>query len=79
MATVNKFQDLECWKAGREFRLIVSAFCKKFPDFEKYVLTSQLLRSSRSVCDNIAEGFGRITIKKIVSFAAKPEARCTKP
>jgi four helix bundle protein len=59
MATVNKFQDLECWKAGREFRLIVSAFCKKFPDFEKYVLTSQLLRSSRSVCDNIAEGFGR--------------------
>jgi len=58
MATIEKFQDLECWKMGGEFRILVSQFCKQFPDFEKYVLVSQLLRSSRSVYDNIAEGFG---------------------
>jgi four helix bundle protein len=59
MATINSFRDLECWKEGRNFRLMIREYSKHFPDFEKYSLTSQVIRSSRSVCDNIAEGFGR--------------------
>lgn len=30
---------------------------KTFPDDEKFVLTSQMRRSSRSVCSNIGEGY----------------------
>ena len=30
---------------------------KRFPDSEKYGLTSQIRRSSRSVCSNIGEGY----------------------
>jgi four helix bundle protein len=36
---------------------------KQFPESEKYSLTSQIIRSTRSVCANIAEGFGRRTFQ----------------
>jgi four helix bundle protein len=48
----------------------------KFPIEEKYALTSQLRRSSRSVSDNIAEGYGRFIIKKIFSFVELQEVHC---
>lgn len=60
MSTIHSFEDLECWKASREIRVFVSKnIIPKFPIEEKYALTSQLRRSSRSVSDNIAEGYGR--------------------
>jgi four helix bundle protein len=60
MGNINSFEDLECWKASRELRMFVSRdIIPKFPLDEKFALTSQLRRSSRSVGDNIAEGFGR--------------------
>jgi len=58
MSTINSFEELECWKAAREIRLFVSRkVLKKLPKDEQYDLHSQLRRSSRSVSDNIAEGF----------------------
>jgi len=60
VSTINSFEELECWKAARELRLFVfERVLKKLPNDEKYDLHSQLRRSSRSVSDNIAEGFGR--------------------
>ena len=60
MGSINSFEDLECWKASRDLRRYVSSeIIPKFPIDEKYALTSQLRRSSRSIGDNIAEGFGR--------------------
>jgi len=60
MSTINSFEDLECWKAATELRRYVSKnITSKFPADERYALTSQLRRSSRSVSDNISEGFGR--------------------
>ncbi len=60
MGSINSFEDLECWKASRDIRTFVSTeIIPKFPNDEKYALTSQLRRSSRSIGDNIAEGFGR--------------------
>lgn len=55
------FKDLNCWKEGRELRKMVSDFVKRLPDSEKYLLTSQLLRASRSITNNISEGYGRYT------------------
>ena len=60
MSSLQSFEDLNCWKAATEIRLYVSKnILPKFPSDEKFALTSQLRRSSRSVSDNIAEGYGR--------------------
>lgn len=56
---MNSFEELECWKKSAELRKDISALVKSFPTFEKYALSSQMIRCSRSVTNNIAEGFGR--------------------
>ena len=55
------FKELNCWQEGRVLRNQVSELTKRFPDVEKYQLTSQFIRASRSVTNNIAEGYGRYT------------------
>jgi four helix bundle protein len=60
VAQINSFEDLECWKAATELRRYVSKrILPKFPPDEKFALTNQLRRSSRSISDNISEGYGR--------------------
>ncbi|MAB38834.1 MAG: four helix bundle protein [Aequorivita sp.] len=68
MADVNSFEDLNCWKMGRELRNEVKDLIKTFPDFEKYELVSQMRRSSRSVTHNISEGYGRFHYKENIQF-----------
>lgn len=53
------FESLEAWKSARELRQAISKMVKKFPEHEANKLTDQILRSSRSVSANIAEGYGR--------------------
>lgn len=55
------FKDLECWKKGRELRIKISILVKKFPAEEKYKLSSQITQASRSITNNMAEGYGRFT------------------
>jgi four helix bundle protein len=55
------FKELNCWKEGRELRKEVAKLTKKFPAEEKYLLTTQIKRASRSVTANMAEGYGRFT------------------
>jgi four helix bundle protein len=59
MGNLQTFETLECYKLGREFRKEVSKFCKSLPKQEEYRLKDQLIRSSRSITANIAEGYGR--------------------
>jgi four helix bundle protein len=56
---IESFEDLECYKAARICRIEASKFCRTLPAEEKYRLKDQIIRSSRSVTANIAEGFGR--------------------
>jgi four helix bundle protein len=53
------FEELECYKLGRELRKAVSTFCKTLSREEEYRLKDQIIRSSRSVTANISEGYGR--------------------
>ena len=53
------FTDLEVWKKARVLRNNIAELVKSFPYDEKYRLTDQIIRSSRSVGNNIAEGHGR--------------------
>lgn len=51
------FKDLNVYKLAYETAMEVFHLTKKFPIDEKYSLTDQIRRSSRSVCTNIAEGY----------------------
>ncbi|HEX5150516.1 MAG TPA: four helix bundle protein [Parafilimonas sp.] len=62
------YKDLECYKQGRELRIFVSNLTKKFPSHEKFLLTAQMLDSSRSVTANMAEGYGRFTYTDTRNF-----------
>jgi four helix bundle protein len=53
------FEDLEVYKAAREFRKAMYAMTRRLPDFEKYDLASQIRRASVSLTNNMAEGHGR--------------------
>jgi four helix bundle protein len=55
------FEDLEVWKKARDLKKEISQLVKSFPPEEKYRLTDQLIRSSRSINSQIAEGHGRRT------------------
>jgi len=55
--TIRHYRDLEVYQ--RSFALAVDIFqiSKKFPTEERYSLTDQIRRSSRSVCANLAEAW----------------------
>ncbi len=54
---VRHFRDLDVYQNALETALRVYELSKKFPDGERYALTNQIRRSSRSVCANIAEAW----------------------
>jgi len=62
------FTDLETWKQARKIRLLIAEIIKSFPIEEKYRLTDQIIRSSRSIGNNIAEGHGRFHYQDNIRF-----------
>ena len=48
------FRELEAWKEARILLQMVIEDCKTFPSEEKYLLTSQIKDSSRSISANMA-------------------------
>ena len=62
------FTDLETWKQSRKIRNYVSDLVKKFPADEKFRLTDQIIRSSRSIGNNLAEGHGRFHYQDNIRF-----------
>lgn len=65
---VKFFEDLECWKLGKDLRIELSKLVKSFHNDEKYSLVSQIIRASRSVTNNIAEGYGRFHYKETLNL-----------
>jgi four helix bundle protein len=68
MEQIRSFEDLECWKACTDFRKFIRLTTKKLPAEEKYELISQMKRASRSITNNIAEGYGRFHFKENTQF-----------
>jgi four helix bundle protein len=54
---IRHFRDLDVYQNAFETGLRVYELSKKFPNDERYALTDQVRRSSRSVCANIAEAW----------------------
>jgi len=65
---IRSFEDLEVWKYARILQTRISKMVKSFPDIERYRLTDQLIRSSRSISSNIAEGYGRYHYQENIQF-----------
>ena len=62
------FEQLEVWKKARIFKNEIFEETKSFPKEEKYRLTSQIIRSSRSINSQISEGHGRKTYPDRIRF-----------
>src|SRR5438552_1066721 len=54
---IRSHKDLRVYQDAREAAMIIFHLTKRFPAEEKFSLTGQIRRSSRSVCSNIAEGW----------------------
>ena len=66
--TFQTFEDLEVYKAAREFRKAMYSVNRRLPDFEKYGLGSQIRRAAVSLTNNIAEGHGRFHYPDQIRF-----------
>lgn len=53
------FKNLMVWQKAHACVLVVYQLTKRFPDDERFGLTSQLRRSVASIPANLAEGCGR--------------------
>ncbi|MBN1626835.1 MAG: four helix bundle protein [Deltaproteobacteria bacterium] len=62
------FRDLEVWQSCRNIRKAIWDLCKTFPQEEKYRLSDQLIRASRSSSACIAEGYGRYHYQENIQF-----------
>jgi four helix bundle protein len=61
------FKELIVYKKSFSLAMEVYEISKSFPKEEKYSLTDQIRRSSRSVCANIAEAYRKhIYVKHFV-------------
>lgn len=68
MATIKRFEDLECWQEARKFVKLIYEFTKREKFRKDFELVSQIRRSAVSVMANIAEGFHRKSTKDFMRF-----------
>jgi four helix bundle protein len=69
MTKIKKYRDLDVYKKAFKSAMQIYNISKSFPDEEKYSLTNQMRRSSRSVCANLAEAWRKR--KYIAAFKNK--------
>ena len=56
---INSYKKLEIYQRSYKLALQIHEITKNFPETERYDLTSQIRRASKSIPTNIAEGYGR--------------------
>ena len=66
---IKTHEDLEVYKLAFDAAMEIFELSKDFPSEEKYSLTDQIRRSSRSVCTNLAEAWRKRRYKG--AFIAK--------
>ncbi len=68
MATIKRFEELNSWQLAKELFASIYKITTS-GDFQKdFALKNQIRRSSGSIMDNIAEGFGRGGNKEFIQF-----------
>ena len=71
------FHNLDVYRKAYDLSLVVHRESLRFPRLEQYELASQMRRSSKSICANIAEGMGRqVSPKDVISFLRNALGSC---
>ena len=68
--TVRSYRDLMVWQKGMALAATVYRLTRRFPKYEEYRISSQMVRAATSVPANIAEGHGRGTRKDYTRFVS---------
>ena len=76
MATIKRFEDLQCWQNGRVICQKIQAVIEKSSLRNSYKLRDQIDSSSGSIIDNIAEGFGRNGNIEFIHFLTIATGSC---
>lgn len=77
MESLKTFEELKCWQACRSLRLFVKQeILPLLPKEERYRLTDQIIRSTRSSTANIAEGYGRFHYLDNAKFCSNARGSC---
>ncbi len=71
------FEDLDLWKKVRTFKLEVRELTKQLPAEEKFRLTDQVIRSSRSINALITEGHGRFSFPDQIHYCIQARGSLT--
>lgn len=66
-------ERLDVWKKAIDLVVSIYRTTDKFPDREKYGLTSQIRRASVSISANIAEGAARTSPKEFLHFLSNAQ------
>jgi four helix bundle protein len=57
MENIRSYKELRVYRAAMDAAMRIFELSKRFPKEERYSLTDQMRRSSRSVCSNIGEAW----------------------
>ncbi|WP_114490989.1 four helix bundle protein [Candidatus Ulvibacter alkanivorans] len=61
---MKSYKELDIYNLALEYALVVHEISLKLPTYELYEQGSQIRRSSKSIKDNIVEGYGRRRYKQ---------------
>ena len=64
----SSFENLEVWQLSRSLRRELSSLARSLPVDERFRLADQVVRASRSVTANIAEGHGRYHYQENIQY-----------
>lgn len=76
MPTIKKFENLDCWKEARILVNDVYELTKKTEFQKDFGLRDQIQRAAVSAMTNIAEGFGRYSVKEFIRFLDYTQSSC---
>jgi four helix bundle protein len=76
MARIERFEDIEAWKKGRQLRKVIYK-CTRTGEFARnFALRDQIRRAAQSVTSNIAEGFERGGNREFIQFLSDAKGSC---
>jgi four helix bundle protein len=76
MARIEKFEDIEAWRASRELSRLIYEASRREPFCRDFALTNQIRGASISVLSNIWEGFEPGGNKEFLQFLAVAKGSC---